>query len=92
MFATAKARLTSPALQEARTDEHLEAFSGRTSLRLDAENVKYHNSLQVISAERFVFSLHDDFAMVREMLASHPHLKAGPRVQIAGRDRDLPLG
>jgi hypothetical protein len=75
MFAAAKASLPSPALQKARTDEHLEAFTGRTSLRLDAENMKYHNSLQVISAERFVYSSHDDFDMVREMLASHPHLK-----------------
>ena len=53
-------------------------------MKLDAENVKYHNSLQVISAERFIFSLHDEFDMVREMLASHPSLKTGRRIEIVG--------
>lgn len=85
--AGAKTHMIHPIPQEGRVDEFLDAFTGRTTLQLDAENVKYHNSLQVISAERFIFSLHDEFDMAREMLASHPTLKTGPRVEIAGRPR-----
>ena len=87
MFAAAKARVIQPALRKGRADEFLDAFTGRTTLQLDVENMKYHNSLQVISAERFIFSLHDEFDMAREMLASHPNLKTGPRVEIANRPR-----
>lgn len=87
MFTAAKTNLIYPIPPEGRADDFLDAFTGRTTLQLDAENVKYHNSLQVISAERFIFSLHDEFDMAREMLASHPNLKAGPRVEIAGRPR-----
>jgi hypothetical protein len=87
MFAAAKARLISPALRESRAGEFLEAFTGRTTLELDAENVKYHNSLQVISAERFVYSLHGEFGMAQEMLASNPELTRGPRMELAGRRR-----
>jgi hypothetical protein len=87
MFAAAKARLIAPAIRETRADEFLESFTGRTSVELDAENVKYHNSLQAIDAERFVFSQHGDFGMLGEMLASDPALKRGPRVEMVGRRR-----
>ncbi len=70
-----------------RAEDFLEAFTGRTTLQLEAENVTYHNSMQVAAAERFVFSLHDDFSMAREMLGSHPHLKSGPRIELVGRPR-----
>jgi hypothetical protein len=84
-LAAVKALTIQPALSQARVDELLESFTGGTTLQLDAENVKYHNSLQVIGAERFIFSLHDEFDMAREMIASDPSLKTGPRFQIAGR-------
>jgi len=87
MFAAVNAQVIQPVLRKGRADEFLDAFTGRATLQLDAENVKYHNSLQVIGAERFIFSLHDEFDMAREMLASHPNLKTGPRVEIAGRPR-----
>lgn len=48
---------------------------------LDA-NVTHLNSLQVIEAERFIFSPTDDFDLVREMLVSNPELKIGPRMQL----------
>lgn len=87
MFAEAKARLIPPALRDSRTDDFLEAFTGRTTLQLDPENVKYHNSLQAISAERFVYSIHGEFGMVQEMLATNPELARGPRMEMAGRKR-----
>lgn len=87
MFAAAKAKVIQPAQPNGRADEFLDAFTGRTTLQLDAENMKYHNSLQVVSAERFIFSTHNEFDMAREMLASHPNLKSGPRFGIAGRPR-----
>lgn len=67
--------------------EFLAAFAGGATLELDAESVKYYNSLQVICAERFIFSLHNDFDMAREMLASHPDLRKGQRVEIANWPR-----
>jgi len=87
MFAAAEAGLIPPAPRESRANDFLRAFTGRATLRLGVENMKYHNSLQVIGAERFIFSMHDDFDMAREMLSSHPHLKTGPRIEMGGRPR-----
>jgi len=87
LFAAAMALPFAPTLSKERAKEFLAAFAGGTTLQLDAENVKYHNSLQVISAERFIFSLHNDFAMAREMLASHPDLRKGRRIEIANWPR-----
>jgi Protein of unknown function (DUF4238) len=68
-------------------DEFLRAFDGSTTLQLNSENVKYHNSLQVISAERFVYSEHPAFDMVREMVSSDESLRIGKRPGTAGRRR-----
>jgi hypothetical protein len=48
MFIAAKVRLIAPKLHAGRVDEFLRAFAGVATLNLDSENVKYHNSLQVI--------------------------------------------
>jgi hypothetical protein len=49
MFAASHAGKLPPA---PRMEDFVRAFEGSATLELDAENVKYHNSLQVISAER----------------------------------------
>lgn len=64
----------------------LAAIAGGVPFPCTPENVDFHNSLQVIEAERFVFSISDDFSLVREMIASNPTLRRGPRmVEAAGK-------
>lgn len=46
------------------------------------DNVKFNNSLQVMFAERYVYSQVDEFGLIREMLANDPSLTAGPRLRI----------
>jgi hypothetical protein len=70
-----------------RNIEFLEALTGRSAIQLNSENVKYHNSLQAISAERFVFAEHDNFGMLKGMISSDPHLKSGNRIEMVGRRR-----
>lgn len=43
------------------------------------ENVINFNSLQIIYAERYVFSFLDDFVLARNMLRTNPGLRTGPR-------------
>jgi hypothetical protein len=84
MFAASQAgRL--PAVPQA--EEFLRAFDGSATMQLNSENVKYHNSLQVVSAERFVYSEHSAFDMVREMVSTDKSLRIGKRPGIAGRPR-----
>jgi hypothetical protein len=45
------------------------------------ENVENFNSLQIRYAERYVFSSVDDFKLARDMIATHPETKTGPRLQ-----------
>jgi hypothetical protein len=40
------------------------------------------NSLQVIEAERFLFSADGDFSLAEDMLRTNPELKVGPRAVI----------
>ena len=56
------------------------AFDEATPIRLEAENVIHHNSLQVINAERYVFSHNGRFELAQEMLTSNPELRTGPRL------------
>jgi hypothetical protein len=51
-------------------------------LRFKPDNVLNFNSLQILYAERYVFSNVDDFALAREMIASHPDARSGPRVRM----------
>lgn len=37
------------------------------------------NSLQIVFAERFLFSALNDFSVAEEMIAKHPGLRGGPR-------------
>lgn len=61
----------------------IEALDGETPLAMTRENVQHHNSMQVINAERYVFSSNGDFELVREMLDTHPELHQGPRYRMA---------
>jgi hypothetical protein len=58
----------------------LEAIAGGVPFSCAPENVEFHNSLQVIEAERFVFSMSGDFRLVREMITNDPTLRSGPRI------------
>lgn len=44
------------------------------------ESVEHFNSLQVLEAERYVFSCKSDFGMVKEMIASDEATRHGPRL------------
>jgi hypothetical protein len=59
--------------------EWITALDIGAAVALAPSNVTHHNSLQVASAERFVFSSSDDFSLAREMLRQLPELKGGPR-------------
>jgi hypothetical protein len=48
----------------------------------DAEHMAFFNSLQVINAERWVFTTNGDFSLVTEMLQSKPHLARGARMKV----------
>lgn len=52
-------------------------------LQYKPENVVNFNSLQICYAERYVFSCVDDFALAREMIASHPDVRTGPRARMS---------
>jgi len=45
------------------------------------ENVENFNSLQIRYSERYVFSSVDDFTLARDMIATHPETRTGPRLQ-----------
>ena len=70
-----------------RAEEFLRAFDGSTTLQLDFENMTYHNSLQVASAERFVYSEHPAFDLAREMVAGDESLRVGRRIELMGRSK-----
>lgn len=59
------------------------ALNGETTLSLEDENVVNLNSLQVINAERHVYSGSSNFRLASEMLDSNPELKNGLRFQMA---------
>lgn len=61
----------------------LEAIQSGKPLRSKPENVEFFNSLQVATAERFVFSSNDDFSIVQEMIRTNPELRHGRRMHEA---------
>ena len=61
----------------------LEAIQSGKPLLSKPENVEFFNSLQVATAERFVFSSNDDFSIVQEMIRTNPELRHGRRMQEA---------
>jgi hypothetical protein len=46
------------------------------------DNVDYVNSMQVLYGERFVFSAHEDFAMIGEMIVGDSAVRRGPRPSV----------
>lgn len=61
----------------------VEAIQTGRPLQSMPENVDYFNSLQVLSAERFVFSSNGKFELVEDMIRTNPELRHGPRLQEA---------
>jgi type I restriction enzyme, R subunit len=61
----------------------VEAIQTGKPLRSLPENVEHFNSLQVVSAERFLFSSNGDFALVEDMIRTSPELRYGRRLQEA---------
>lgn len=59
--------------------EILTAIDNGTPLSYRPENVTHFNSLQIMNAERYVFSAGDDFDLIKRMLSEQPHLRRGPR-------------
>jgi hypothetical protein len=57
----------------------IDALNGDRVLSLDPDNVVHQNSLQVRSAERFVYCSTHEFSIIREMLDRFPELRTGPR-------------
>lgn len=47
---------------------------------MEPVSVMHFNSLQVRSAERFVFGSTDDFSLVEEMVGSDPTMRRGRRM------------
>ncbi len=58
------------------------AFRTGEPAPLDSSNVKFINSLQVWSAERYVYAAHDDFALAKDILVENPRLRFGPRPSV----------
>lgn len=51
-------------------------------LQCSMENVKHHNSLQIVSAERYVMSSKYDFELAQRMLNRNAKIVTGPRMKI----------
>jgi hypothetical protein len=60
----------------------LEGFYKGIPIKQQSENVENFNSLQVIEAERFVFSCNDNSELVKDMLRTNPELKNGPPLSV----------
>lgn len=63
-----------------RAVESVEAIRKGVPLTYAPENAMYFNSLQVIHAERFIFSNRKEFALVHEMVEKDHSLRQGPRM------------
>jgi hypothetical protein len=61
----------------------ISAFEGRSVHRFDPLNVDHQNSLQVLNAERQVFSRTKDFSLARTIVDANPDARTGPRLSIA---------
>jgi hypothetical protein len=80
-----QSEIDSPSLQKAVSiaRDFIGAVKSGYPSRIDPENVEFLNSLQVTRAERFVFSADGDFSLVRSMIAEHPDLRVGVRIEEA---------
>jgi hypothetical protein len=61
----------------------VEAIRSGNALRNRAESVTHFNSLQIATAERFVFSSDEDFMLVEQMIQDNPELRFGRRLEEA---------
>ena len=57
----------------------VEALLAGSMTEVRPENVEHFNSLQVLEAERYVFSVKNDFSMVREMIQEDDSVRQGTR-------------
>jgi hypothetical protein len=62
--------------------ETIAAINSGQPLLYRHDNVVNFNSLQILYAERYVFSNMDDFSLVREMIADNANVRCGPRIQV----------
>jgi len=60
----------------------MDAITTGTPLRSRPENVEFFNSLQVLSAERFVFSADGDFSLAEDMIRGDSGIRRGRRFTI----------
>jgi hypothetical protein len=58
----------------------LEYFSKGIPAKLEAENVENVNSIQILEAERFVFSCDRNFELVEDMIREDPTVKERPAI------------
>lgn len=61
----------------------VEAIQEGKPLQSKTENIEFFNSLQISTAERFVFSSNNDFSIVKEMIRTNPELRHGQRIHEA---------
>jgi hypothetical protein len=61
----------------------VEAIRTGKALRSAPENVEFFNSLQIATAERFIFSSNDNFSLVKDMVRTNPELRHGRRMHEA---------
>lgn len=59
----------------------VEAMQAGQPLRSSPANVEFFNSLQISTAERFIFSNGRDFTLAREMIEANPELRRGRRME-----------
>lgn len=62
------------------TKAMITALATRAPLKLDADNLRFINHLQVRSAERYVLSRSQPFDLVQEMLAHKDSYRRGMRL------------
>jgi hypothetical protein len=63
----------------AHANPYLRAVENGMAIRVEKEHVRFHNSLQLGFAERFVYSSVDDFEDARDILSGDPRRRMGPR-------------
>ncbi len=61
----------------------MNGFDKKETVPYRTESVVNHNSLQVFSSSRFVFSSSDDFSLALKMIRDNPKLKAGPKMVVS---------
>lgn len=59
----------------------VEALLAGSVMEVRPENVEHFNSLQVLEAERYVFSTKNDFSIVKEMIRDDESIRWGTRLE-----------